>query len=153
MFAAIQATTIWLTTAMLLAQAIYPGLALNCGCQHSISSSCVSKTTGINGCCYSKPEDEAPSACSHCQASSPADEATRQGRSVCHCGDHAPSQPALPNAPDSPSSIDLVDWICGSTTCLTTASMLPSAPVHAQVPSSESLVPHFKQVLLCVWLT
>lgn len=150
---AIRATSVWLTTAMLLAQAVCPGLLFACGCNRSGRLSCFANRGGVSvhTCCTSAESDSSP-ACLHCGVGSHADRSA-SGQAVCHCGDYAPSQLALPGVPGSQHLTSLFDWIGAGTTCSTTALALPAPPVHAQVPSSQFLVPHFKQILHCVWLT
>jgi len=150
---AVQVITVWLTTAMLLAQTVCPVLAFDCSCWPGTSSACLSGKIDRSGCCCAMSADDSSSACTHCRVPSCDDKFPRHRRSVCHCGDYAPAQPAIPGVPELPGPTSLADWIHAGTTCLTAATVLPSVPVHARVLSSELLVPHFKQLLHCVWLT
>lgn len=153
MFGAIQVTSVWLTTAMLFVQAVCPGLAGDCGCQPGNAFCGSTNVTESNICRCSSSAGDASLGCPHCQRASGKPEPTMQSESVCHCGDQAPVEPTMPGVPESPSSSVLLDWIGGSIACFTTAPLLSPAPVHSQVPSSMVLIPHFKQVVHCVWLT
>lgn len=153
MFGTLQATTVWLTTAMLLAQAMCPGLVGGCGCQQSNASCCSTDAKESDACCCASSEEDTSQGCPQCQAASGNSEPAVQGESVCHCGRQAPAEPTMPGIPESPNPSILLDWIAGNFVCFTAAPLLSPAPVHSQVLSSEALILHFKQVVHCVWLT
>ena len=153
MFPAIRVTTAWLTTAMLLAQSVFLGSVLDRSCQESSSLSCFVAISDAGECCCSPAENDYLSVVVHCHAPSCDDESTTYDWAVCYCGDHTPSLPAVPILPESPNPTCLFNWGCGGTICLTIVPILTSDAVQAQVDSSELLVPHFKQILQCVWLT
>lgn len=149
----VRAATASITAAVLLAQAVFPGLVLGTSCPQSFSPSCSVESSKASGCCCSQSESDSSSVQSHCQQPSHHDQTQRYDLPVCHCGNSYPAQPVCPSAPESSIVSSLTDRGCGDTSCLTTASVVSSAAKQGQVASRELLVPHFKQILQCVWLT
>lgn len=152
----LQVTTVWMTAAMLFAQAVCPDIGFGCGCQRIDSSTC---SLTQKGCCCSKESESSPqSECPHC--SPPAESQERdnefQQDSICHCGDGVPLEPVQQRIPDSSeSSLKLlVDQIVNNNNACLATTIIP-APTAASpaVPLSQEHEQPSKQSVLCIWLT
>lgn len=144
---------VWTTVAMLLTQAMWPGLVLGCGCQHTRSCGSVHEDAC---CCCAKVETENSSGCPHCGPPAASEEpASGERESICRCGDFVPLAPADQTIPEpSESSLRYVlDLISGIHPGLTTKVVVAPAPAPPPVLSSEELTHHYKQIVLGVWLT
>lgn len=154
MFASCQFTAVWMTVAMLMAQTVCPAMAWGCGCQQKVSS-----CQGGEMCCCANEAATATEKgnCPHCQPSAPSRDETEgiNAHSFCNCGDFSPHHPAEQKVPDSTETglKHLQTLMMVLQDGLSTAVVLPAAPMPCAVSSSEELTPHFRQVVLCVWLT
>ena len=138
---------------MLLMQAVCPGLAFSCGCQHEWNPGSI-REAGC--CCCGKTEVETTASCPHCNPPVEADTpASGEPGSGCHCGDFAPVAPAEQTVPESSESSlrHILDLIVGIHPGLTTKVVLMPAPAPPPVLSSEELTRNYKQIVLGVWLT
>jgi len=142
-----QILSVWLTTVMLLTQAVCPILASDCGC----SSSGMSRVSlqELNNCHCATSSN----ACPHCQGRTGNSEPGCEEDSVCHCADQTPTKPELPAVPETPNSCLQLNLLSANVGCFTATPVLNIVPAHSQVPSNEVLTSHFKQVVYCVWLT
>lgn len=150
----LQVTAVWMTAAILLAQAVFPSLAFGCGCRHICSADSRSQEICCRtGATHSEPKE----ACPHCGppagAAEPGGEFLRD--SVCRCGDSAPLIPAEQMIPESSKSTfkHFFDLIVGNDISWTTKVALASTPAPPPMPLSEDPTHNDKQALLCVWLT
>ena len=142
-----------MTVAMLLAQAVSPALAWGCGCEQSVSAC----SGGADCCCAEKASPVAESRCPHCNPA----ETTRENadgvrsHSLCNCGHFSPQHPAEQKLPDTSETglKHLLGLMAAIENGLTSAVVTPAAPIPQVVSSSEKLTPHFRQIVLCVWLT
>lgn len=153
MFQLFQATSVWLSAAMLLAQTVCPSLALGCGCRQANPASCCTASKQSSSCCSGQTKAKQASAgCPHCDKSSHDGESGWQHESVCHCGDHAPPEPPVPQVPNSSEVFELLNGMNGVTACGVVTPVFPIAPVRSQVPSSKALLRNYTQVVYCVWV-
>lgn len=149
-----------MTVAMLLMQMLCPGLVFGCSCQHSPSGNA---DDGQECFCSGDQSPLTAGSCPHCtpllgasgrhDSNTPAD--GFQQDSMCHCGDFTPVLPSEQSVPDSAEvqlkhALNLLVSIDG---CLTIRVIPVPAPALPPMPSSKELTQHYRQVVLCVWLT
>ncbi|MBR9801975.1 hypothetical protein GYB59_09860 [bacterium] len=153
MFASCQFIAIWMTVAMLLAQAVSPALAGGCGCQHAVAAC----SGGADCCCAEKASPVSEASCPHCNPAEARGENAEgvSSHSWCDCGHFSPQHPAKQKLPETSESglKHLLGLMAAIEDGLTSAVVTPAAPIPQVVSSSEELTPHFRQIVLCVWLT
>lgn len=145
---------------MLLMQMVCPGLALGCSCQYAAP---YEAGDGQNCFCSSDRNPLTAESCPHCTrflaANGCHDSDTAAGGSqrgsLCHCGDFTPVIPIEQGVPDS-AEVQFkhaLNLLVDIDRCLTTRLIPIRTPALPSTPSSEELTQHYRQVVLCVWLT
>lgn len=146
-------TAVWIAVASLLMQSVYPASVFGCDC-HSAQRN---DSTSHDSCCCSG--DSATRTTGHCprceQASGAKQKSGEPEDTRCPCGDIAPVYPVSPILTgefDSAFEFD-TEVITGRCDELISEELACSTTARIRTCSCEELRHHFKQVVLCVWLT
>lgn len=145
-----------ITLAALLFQPFGLWATVDCGCSVG-GGTCDSSSTGSNCCCGIPDGDSAKTSsksagCQHCRLPARASESSDGIDTICHCGDHS-TTPTPPPTTELERHSQLLAIIGeGATSRAGSANTFDSGRRRVSLENDRNL-DHFKQVVLCVWLT